>query len=100
MLISILEQCQNTWNIPLFIFYYFPISICLCSVHFLAKLILKLFLYLDITKDKITNVSLKGDCFFIQIKAESFNLQEEDASESQNNHASDFWFIKLYSICS
>lgn len=80
MLISILEQCQNTWNIPLFIFHYFPISIYLYNVHFLAKLILKLFLYLAITKDKITNVSLKGDCFFIQIKAESFNLQEEDAS--------------------
>lgn len=47
---------------------------------FLAKLILKLFLYLANTKDKITNVSLKGDCFFIQIKAESFNLQEENAS--------------------
>lgn len=49
-----------------------------CS--FLSKTYIETFLYLAITKDKITNVSLKGDCFFIQIKAESFNLQEEDAS--------------------
>lgn len=70
-----------------------------CS--FLSKTYIETFLYLDITKDKITNVSLKGDCFLFRLKLKALTCKRNMLqTESQNNHDSDFWFIKLYSICS